>query len=425
MDQHSKRTHAVWAASATARNWVCSGAISMCSMVEAHESEAAAWGTAAHEVADACLRTDVDPDIFLGTTRQVGRFTIDVDDEMVETVRVYVDYCAAEVQKEPGTLFWIEQKLSLQRLGGPLEAGGTGDFVLYRPSLKLLKVIDFKGGRGVFVDAKNNAQGRSYGIGAVLSLPDLDVEQVEVTIVQPRATRGDDGGVRSETFHVADLYEWTAEMLERMRASAAAAEEFALIRGNRVMFDEWCERWLTTGQCTFCDAKALCPKFRKEAMSSLPDRAQKWFDQPTDEQPPELSNAAVLMSPEELAHALNGVEMIEAWAKAVRERGHALAESGTKVPGWYLGDRYGNRSWLSEDAAGATLLQLGLAADKIFKQKLVTAAQAEKLLGAKRKSEIEDLWEKPRRGSVLLREGVSGKPEAQPAPQRHFEEPTS
>lgn len=378
-------------------------------MVEGKETEAAAWGTAAHEVADACLKTpDTMPEFFDGHVKEVGRFKIDVDADMIVCVNDYLDRCAEEIKAEP-CVFWVEESLPLDKLNPPLPAGGTGDLVVYRKQSKLLMVKDLKTGRGVFVDAKGSWQMRTYALGALLAHPDLDVEEVDVEIIQPRLQRDGDGGVRSERFHVADLYDWAATMLAAMLRARQAKDAFESIGGNRVLFDEWAEKWLTTGQCTFCDAKALCPKVRKEALATLPQIAQKWFETPDDAGPPELSNAAMLLSTEELAHTLNGLEMVETWAKAVRDRGHSEAERGVQVPGWKLVQKIGNRAWISEDAAAAKLNTLGFRGEQILKQKLISPAEADKLL-KKRKDEINDLWEKPARGTNLVQSDKSDRP---------------
>ena len=420
---HEQRAHAKWSASASARNAVCAGAIAMCSMVDGRESEAAAFGTVCHEIAEQCLRNQaLSPEMFEGQTRTVGRFAIDIDDEMSRVANAYLEYCGKRIEAEEQVLFWIEESLPLDKIHPPIEAGGTGDLVIYFRRLRLLTIIDLKTGRKVFVDAKGSWQMRTYALGALLAHEDLDVENVEAVIVQPRLEHGDDGGIRSETFHIADLYEWTADMLAAMQRSADAEREFAAIQGNRVKFDEWAEKWLATGQCTFCDARGVCPKFRSEALAPIPQKARKWFETPSDEAPPALSNAAMLLSLDELAHALNGLEAIEGWARAVREKAHNDAERGATIPGWILVQKIGNRAWIDEAKATATLGTVGIAPDKQYTKKLITPAQADKLLG-KRKTEIADLWHKPVRGLNLVRADKTDRPAVAGKAVQHFEVP--
>ncbi len=65
------------------------------------------------------------------------------------------------------------------------EEYGTGDLVIIADGI--IEVIDFKGCRGVRVDAYRNSQLMLYGLGALLEFDPLyDIHTVRVTIVQPR-----------------------------------------------------------------------------------------------------------------------------------------------------------------------------------------------------------------------------------------------
>ena len=249
-------------------------------------------------------------------------------------------------------------------LDPPLEAGGTGDAVIYNANEKSLEIVDLKGGRGVTVDVKGNPQGRSYAIGALLAFPELDVRRIRVTIVQPRVG---DGKPKSDEFHVADLMDWTHDLLQHMRRAKQALDEFEVIDSNSVKFDEWAERWLTPGQCTFCTAKPICPALRKKALAAMPELARKWHEDTTLVTPPALSNLAKLGSPEELAHDLDGFDELEAWIKARRAFAHAEAERGAPPPGYGLVDKIGNRAWKEKDAMKLAALlreKLALSADR-------------------------------------------------------------
>ena len=418
---HKDRSHSQWSASATARNSVCAGAIAMSTLCEDVEREAAAWGTACHQISERVLRVMLDPEdvigleasAFIGEVEKSGKFEFTVDEEMANTAQVYIDYCLnrlVEYQCEAQDLqarHWIEHPLSLSSLNPPLEAGGTADFIIYFPKWKLLEVIDLKGGRGVTVDVVGNPQGRSYAIGAILSLPGLDVEHVKVTIVQPRVG---DGLPKSDEFHVADLYDWCHDLLGLMQRARDALDEFETLGSNSVKFDEWAEKWLTPGQCTFCTAKPICPALRKKALEAMPALARKWHEDPSLTTPPTLSNLAKIGSPEELAHDLNGFDELEGWIKARRAYAHAEAERGNAPPGYGLVDKIGNRAFIQKDEnqiAFELNKHLGLTRDQVWKPGSVkSVVQIEKVLG-KRKAELAKLegvlWEKPVKGTNLVR----------------------
>jgi hypothetical protein len=426
---HHTRAHAQWSASATARNVVCAGAIAMETMCEDRETEAAAWGTCAHQIAERCLKQDVEALSFLGDVEKSGKFEFRIDEEMPNTSQVYVDYCRGRIAEYETALgekpqVWIEQWLSLDALDPPLEAGGTGDCVIYFPRWRLLEIVDLKGGRGVVVDVKGNPQGRSYGIGAVLAIPGIEIDRVRVTIVQPRVG---DGAPKHDDFHVADLMDWTVDLLASMRRSRQALDEFTALEGNRVKFDEWAARWLTVGQCIFCPAKAICPAARAAALDVASSVARKWFEEPASE-PLIVGNAPSLASPEELAHWLDGLDALEEWVKAVRGHAHAQAERGVSIPEWGLVDKIGNRAFIEKDEAklaGQIKEKLALTDEQVFERSVRSVAQIEKILGAKRKAELaklEDvLWHKPVKGTNLVRFDKTSRPAAKTKPEQYHE----
>jgi hypothetical protein len=390
----------------------------MSSLCEDVEREAAAWGTCCHQISEKCLLSGpyggrINADSFIGMVQRVGKFEFVVDEEMANTSQVYVDYCRgrlAEYLEQTGeeAEFWIEKKLSLDALDPPLEAGGTGDCVMWFPKWELLEVVDLKGGRGVTVDVVGNPQGWSYAIGAILSLPGLDVERVKVTIVQPRVG---DGLPKSDEFHVTDLLDWTHDLLGHMARAKLALDTFPADL-NGVKFDDWAATWLNPGQCTFCTAKPICPALRKKALAAMPALARQWHEDVTLTTPPTLSNLARLGSPEELAHDLDGFDELEAWISARRAYAHAQAENGVEVPGYQLVEKIGNRKWVDDVKATEALSALGLTEKQMFKASLVTPAQAEKLLG-KRKTEIAPLIERPVRGTNLVAANKTTRPKVQ------------
>ena len=366
---HRTRAHAQWSASATSRNCQCPGAIAMSSLCEDVEREAAAWGTACHQISERVLRhllfsdsADVlEANSFIDSVENSGKFVFVVDEEMANTAQTYVDYCIDRIrgyQSDTGEnpRRWVEHRLSLALLNPPLEAGGTADFVIYFPKWKLLEVVDLKGGRGVTVDVVGNPQGRSYAIGAILSLPGLDVERVKVTIVQPRVG---DGLPKSDEFHVADLYDWTHDLLGYMTRAKLALDTFPADL-NGVKFDEWAGLHLNPGQCTFCAAKPICPALRKKALAAMPALARQWHEDVTLATPPTLSNLARLGSPEEIAHDLDGFDELEGWISARRAYAHAQAENGVEIPGYQLVEKIGNRRWADDVKATEALSALGV-----------------------------------------------------------------
>ncbi len=399
------------------------------------ESSAAAWGTACHQLAERCLSTAVDAVYYLGSIEKTELFEFTVEEEMADCAQEFIDYCRkriAEYQKADKIevcVWWLERNFSLDALNPPFEAGGTGDCILYFPKWRMLEIVDLKGGRGVVVEVKGNAQARTYGLGAMLEFPELDVEIVRSTIVQPRAPHKD-GRIRSEEIHVADLVDWTSWLLGKMNRAKSASVDFDKIERtkNQVLFEEWADIWLKTGACTFCPAEGFCPKRRKEALAVSGKRAEEWFEDPTADAGIAVAlNAPAISSPEELGHTLDGLEALESWIKAVRSHAHARAERGESIPGWMLAEKIGNRAWIEQDApklAAAIWKDLKLSRDDIYeKPEIKSVAQIEKTLGP-RKTELAKwegkLWHKPARGTNLVSAKTTRAP-AKSKPEQLFE----
>ena len=423
-ESHADRAHAQWSASATARNWTCAGALAMATIApEDKESIHAARGTAAHTIAEKALRADGDCGAFLGTVEKTKSYEIEIDEELVNSAQMYVDYCRKALIT--ATTHFLEARFSLEQLEPPFEAGGTCDFIAVWEDVGLLEVVDLKNGRGV-VEVNENKQTRTYALLALLNLPKqlaAKIRHIKVTIVQPRASHKD-GLIRSETFHVADLVDWTHQLMLAMNRSADAMAAFNEINGNRVLFDEWSEKWLTPGNCVFCPAEGLCPKLRSKALSATPKDIQQWFEEPGLPQPA-VKNMPALMSPEEIAHTLDGLEMLEQFISAVRATAHAMAERGVEIPGYQLAEKIGNRAWAAPDEKVAADLRMKchLTDDQIYTRKLASPAQIEKIIGAKRKDEIKNMFHNPVKGTNLVSATKTTRQAAPSKPELFFEKP--
>ena len=380
------------------------------------ESIHAARGTAAHEIAEAALRHGTEVSSYLDTVVSTKEHSVTIDEELVNSAAEYVEYCRGLIKHGPQ--HWMEERFRLDALDPPYEAGGTGDFVHYNPSTKTLEVVDLKNGVGV-VEVEENKQLRTYGLGALIAHPELDVETVKVTIVQPRAPHKN-GRIRSESFHVADLIGWTNELLDAMGRSKQAETEYKTVTGG-VSMDEWAEKWLRPGACKFCAAEGFCPALKRKAQKL----ANVWFD---DRDEAHIGNTPSEMSPEAISATLDQLGMLEDWAKAVRGLAHAMAEAGTEIPHYYLADKIGNRAWAADEDKVVNDLKtvVKLSDDEIFEPaKLKTVAQLEKVLGAKRKKEIENMWSRPVKGRNLVRHDRTSRPPSPTTAQKFFETETA
>lgn len=425
MIAHSDRFHAVWSASSTAANWTCAGRLAMVSIApDSKKSIYAAEGTACHEVSEKALRTDLDCSKYLGEVYTIDGFEVEITEEITSSAQRYVDYVTEQAIAHKDNELYIEERYSLSALNPPFDAGGTCDAIIFKPNIGEIEVVDLKHGRGV-VEVNENKQTRTYALLALLNSPKelMDkIDVIKVTIVQPRAPHKD-GRIRSETFHLAELIEWTAELMKAMERSKKAVDAFELINGNRVKFDEWAQAALTPGNCMFCPAEGMCPARRNKALEVAPQIAKQWFEDTTLETPPKLSNTVSVLSPTELSHILDGLDTLEDWIKSVRATAHTLAENGTTIPGYQLVEKIGNRKWAADDEKVIADLKsvIKLTDDQIFSRKLLSPAQIEKVIGAKRKGEIVNMYHNPVTGTNLVSEKKTTRPAVKAKTESFFE----
>lgn len=429
--RHADRAHATWSASASERRWDCAGSLALeMDGPPDKESHAAAWGTAAHEVAETALRNGPgmlgisDCNAQLGEIVSTKSHKIEVDDEVAETAQEFVDYVRRRMEEYHAAtgkeaILLIEQKFSLADLDPPFDAGGTGDAVLMFPEWGLIEIVDLKGGRGIVVEATGNKQLRTYGLGALMANPG-PWRRVKVTIVQPRAPHPD-GRIRSEEFDVAELFDWTADLLEAMHRAAQAAADVEKI-GTAGTMEDWAGLYLSAGEhCTFCRAAATCPALQAKSL----EVAQTHFTPVGVETPP----APDTLTMDQLVKVLDAADMVQNWLNAVRGHAQDLAEMGLEVKHgdseYVLTEKQGRRAW--KDMSEAELVKgleeaTGEAAVDFYNEpKLMSPAQAEKVLGAKRKGQIADLWEKKSSGFNLVRKDKTTRAAAVAPPQQFFQ----
>jgi hypothetical protein len=334
-------THAKLSPSGASRWMVCAGAPRLCEGIPDTSSPYAAEGTAAHAVAESCLRSGQSA---VGTS--VQGFVVTA--EMADAVDLYVSTVLAdyEVTCDKAELH-IESRFDLGWLGRP-DLSGTADAVIRDP-FGTLRVYDFKYGMTP-VEALDNPQMMYYGTGAA---QDGTYEDVELIVVQPRA-RHEDGPVRRCRMPLEDLLTWARDVLIPA-AVATEAPDAPLVAGSH---------------CRFCKALAICPAQREQA--SLVARTA------FEAQPVALPSPDAL-APADLRVVLERAEMVEAWFNACRAHVHHLLETGAVAPetvGHKLVRGRATRKWADEGFAETGLvLQLG---DAAYTKKIISPAQAEK-----------------------------------------------
>lgn len=350
---HSGRAHATLGASSASRWIACPGSVRLSEGIPSQTSDFAREGTAAHELAEQCLRSGKNAIEFLDEEFE----GFEVTEDTAEAVQVYVD----EVRRAAeGNLLVIEQRFSLEELNPPVPMFGTADAVIWDAENSILTVMDLKFGAGVPVKVENSPQLSYYALGAMLSMAkshNVHPVKVRMVIVQPRYHHAD-GFVRS--FEI-DSYTLRVEWADDLLAAAheTLKPDAALMTGDH---------------CRFCPAQAKCPLMHQQAVAL----AQTDFDDSFSPPAPET------LSDEQLTGILNKATEFAGWINAVKAYAKHKIESGGVVPGYKLVAKRATRKWADEEDIVDVLSDLGLTDDEVYVKKMLSPAQAENILGKKK-----------------------------------------
>lgn len=366
--------HAPISPSGAHRWFACPGSVHLSAGVESEDSEYAAEGTFAHEVAARLLLSGHDARSVRGETDL--RFT--VDDDMAAAIQEYLDAVRGEMR---GVFHkFIERRVSPHPRYDDI-LWGTADSIVVRPKDKELHVFDYKHGAGVLVEVALNPQLRIYGLGALRLVHGRFgryPEKVTLHVVQPRHALG---GHRCEELTTDDLVRWDVDVL-RPAVEAVQRGSGPLRAGDH---------------CRFCPVKANCPELRRTALEVAKNvfKGDDLTAPRTEPLPP-----AELTS-EEIAQVLKAVPLVQEWINAVRDEAYRRAQAGDPPSGWKLVDTWGNRAW--RDPETAELLLSVILDDPHAAPKLLSPAQAEKRLPKDMRPLVKRLAHKPKRAPALAR----------------------
>lgn len=365
MIAHAQRAHAKLAPSSAYRWLVCPGSVRLSEDIKETPSKYAAEGTAAHELAEKCLRGGFDAARFKNEILTIEGQPFKVDAEMVESVQLYLDV-AREIQAESDE-FEFEQKMNMSAIVPGVF--GTGDVIAYvfqHPvsGKRRVTIGDLKYGAGVAVEVKDNEQELTYAVGVLQRYHNRGVDEVELVIVQPRAPHRD-GPVRRWVTDVNTLYEHIMAM--QTAAEAVARDDAPFTTGDH---------------CKFCRAAAICTALKRRVEEIvMQDPATTPY--------------------RDWAAEVADIELVKGWARRREEYAHAEAMRGNLPPGSKLVGKRATRRWKDENAAVETLQMLGVPDDDIFESSVRSPAALEKLLPKKERAAIGALAVKASSGTVL------------------------
>jgi hypothetical protein len=399
--------HAFFAPSSAPRVVRCPGSLLLTASMPDTQTEFAAEGTAAHFIADLCLRQRKFAEHYAGckvTVSKTGEcrfehennreeialelafgnaYQFEVDDEMINAVQEYVDWC----NDAPGKSYpecrvdiskWTPK--AADNIFVPTEAfepqGGTSDHAACSPG-KLI-ITDFKYGKGVKVYAEDNEQAILYALGFIDEWDWLyEFEVIEIRICQPRLDHKDVWIVTREEIEAMGRY-----ILERFTLALTPDAPFE--PGEK--------------QCRFCKASGRC-RAQAEWLSKTRALAFDDLDAPNFAVPDPR-----LLTNEELVEAWRMHKWYNARFDAIVAEMIKATENGVQLPGVKLVESNTHRVWQNEGEA-FKMLELDIPPEKLIKPgSLISPSQVEKLLPKKSKHIVSKLAYRPRGGPCIVDE---------------------
>jgi hypothetical protein len=343
--------HAKLSASGSAK-WIgCPGSIAAEASHKDSSSAAAEEGTAAHELAEACLRTETDADKHIGEV--FNKHTVDKD--MAYYVQQYLDYCYASRDAMKSPHVFIEERVEFTDYVP--EGFGTVDYGL-SDATKLV-AIDLKFGKGITVSSYENTQGLLYLSGLYQALSKeqkKSIKTVEIHIVQPRKS--------NFSTWILERWEFLAWMADIKRSAWLASQPDAVrVAGEK--------------QCTWCLDRHNCVVLKKSVedviMTDFDDISTPDIESITDEQRVKIVEAKPLIN-----IFMNAIE------KDIKDRLFA----NEQVPGFKLVEGRANRK-LHDHAEADAFTALG---EDAYNKKLKGLGDLQKLIS---KDWVDDHCYKP------------------------------
>lgn len=358
----------------SAHRWLhCHGSVTLEAGMPDEGSIFAAEGTAAHALAEWCLREEINPQEMIGDELEGWKVTTD----MANHVADYVDYVRNVHATTANSVLLVEQRVEFTQW---VPAGfGTSDAIVIGDGL--CHVIDLKFGMGVKVNAHRNEQAMLYALGVWQTFGALfDIDTFVLHIHMPRLDY-----VSEFTITVGELLVW-AETVVKPAAAKANSGDLTFAPDEKA--------------CRFCKARATCKAL---AMHNYEVAVGKFddLDAPLNPVSPDL------LSVDDIAKLLPKMSLLATWAKSVEEYATSVLTSGGVLPGYKLVEGRSVRQWSNEDAATDVLEKM--LGESAYIVKLISPTQAEKALGRSKAGEIADLVIKPRGKPSLA-------PESDPRP---------
>lgn len=290
-------------------------------------------------------------------------------DEMIKTAEAYVDFLtekANEFESIPSVSFEVRVDLS------DYIPDGFGTCDNYMVGGDVLRITDYKHGKGVKVSAVNNGQMRLYALGVLKRLFPIygdTIKRVCTAIVQPRITEE----VEEEWLTVEELKAWG----ENEAKPKAQAAYFGL---GTFCAGEWCR---------FCRGKAEC-RARAEHYAGFSQYVGAIPEGLAEQEDATSAEEITILTDAEVADLLRQAAGLIGWYEDLQNYARDAILSGREIPGWKVVEGRKVRAFKDADKALDIMRGEGFPDAVLYERKPLTLAQLEKLTGKKRFAELMD-----------------------------------
>lgn len=331
---------------------------------------AAVDGTHSHTLLEWSVKNSLaDPILMLGETMTDHDGSFVVDEKRVERVHFALEY----LRTRSGTLK-SECKVDPTCLIGRTDLKGTVDVqVIGHTDIEL---IDYKDGM-MPVDAENNPQLDQYGFGVLAGFPTMvrnTFKTITFTIIQPKLRDKGMKGISSSTMLVSDFLEGGQKLLDQGNATDDPDAPF--VPGE--------------SQCKYCRHKGACNALSGQALASAGISFQNLdiIQQSANKEPSSMDD-------KQIRDILEAAPLIRQMIEGVEAEAMRRFEAGLPIEGLKVVRGRGSRSWSLDDTEiGSKLTKMGIPKASVWQVKLVSPAQAEKLVWEKRDGTKKSLTER-------------------------------
>ena len=312
----------------------CPGSVALVAQMPPKPSSVYAdTGTLLHNVIADVLDGKATPQDFLGAVHA----DVTLDQDLID--RKLLPALAALNEIDPDKIMEYETEVVVGF--GDLLPGVFGSADIVGRIGDTAYIVDWKFGDGVAVDVEENPQLMFYAAAAmrtpVAQWAFEGATKVELVIVQPPYVK---------------RWETTPRRIQLFEKELMQAVKLAQRPDAPLAQGDWC-RW--------CAAKAICP-----IMTGAADRA--------------LVSALKGVDVASVSDHLKIADQLEGWIKEVRALAMQTLEAGLPVPGYKLVPKRAVRQWVDEGKALDAMCDLGLDVKELTETKLLSPAQAEKVL---------------------------------------------